>query len=867
MVLESDMDISVAIDLLLPEVKLEQTMALLWFCQIVAEEVSKHDPRRMSTTGILDRLTPNLTDIMDMLQYYLSQSIQEGSATAISVGQETLNTLHSWIKLSHHTWITEETYSRPISALIPVVIECIPVPGLTQIATDVICDIIKEWSRLINADNHHSIRSLLLGPFGKQQVTDLQSGDFEGEKMSFASLILEYVGMQANQFGKQSEGDITPLQNFVSGELLEYCHKLLQCQGTPYIEDDVCIMAVTVWIDVIGLLDDTPARRGSDWLQDMKEHIVRAIHECVQKLRLPSNEVVIEWDQEQTDGFASFRREASEVLELAYWFLQQPGSNELFNFLVHQLALASFAASDWEGLEVSLYCLNAVAEFVLKGENNDDALESFLGRGVFAELANTGERVSIPAYKTAIRWVGEYAAFFKRRPHLLPSALSFLFSMLPSPALADSTAKAISHLCDSARTNLVQHIDELISAFEKFRVLPTANPYVKEKLIKAISTVGQALGSNEAKAKYLEYIIVQFEEGARTAHEIFLQNQMEESSTITLEVLRCLKIVGKSFQEPSVDLEDLEPKVDFWSQGAGQSVQSRIFNLLQLPFVIRQGDISIELLETACGTFNSGLTENSGPFRLPAPNIATFICRCDSTDSLCTALSTANALVSAHSVATSPRIDQEVSQIFLHVTSTVLRVPSQSEPDLVHEALNFFSCMCQKYMNILFETTTSLNGSDSVVVIDLLSNMLSSCLSSDDPRPKRAAAALWIRLLDKPKGPADIPNRAKWLTRNGPDLTGWLIWNFAGGASRSHIEFLLAVFTKMIFGYTMQMKAWIESAFRSEVYWPQNAKATEQERRVWAAKVLALRGRRKETREVVEEFWLTCRGTAFRYTS
>lgn len=45
---EQDIDSSITLDLLLSELKLEQMMTLLWFSQILAEEVSKHDSRRMS---------------------------------------------------------------------------------------------------------------------------------------------------------------------------------------------------------------------------------------------------------------------------------------------------------------------------------------------------------------------------------------------------------------------------------------------------------------------------------------------------------------------------------------------------------------------------------------------------------------------------------------------------------------------------------------------------------------------------------------------------------------------------------------------------------------------------------------------------
>jgi hypothetical protein len=47
-VLEKDMDASLPLEFLLQQLNHEQAKALLWLGQAFAEEVSRHDPRRMS---------------------------------------------------------------------------------------------------------------------------------------------------------------------------------------------------------------------------------------------------------------------------------------------------------------------------------------------------------------------------------------------------------------------------------------------------------------------------------------------------------------------------------------------------------------------------------------------------------------------------------------------------------------------------------------------------------------------------------------------------------------------------------------------------------------------------------------------------
>jgi hypothetical protein len=332
-----------------------------------------------------------------------------------------------------------------------------------------------------------------------------------------------------------------------------------------------------------------------------------------------------------------------------------------------------------------------------------------------------------------------------------------------------------------------------------------------------------------------------------------------------------MKVVAKAFQDPSVDLEDLEAKSDFWAEGQGQIIQERIFELLRLPFIIHAGmpgSINVELLQACCSTLNSGLAETSGPFKLPAMKIASFISECNDPESLCTALPTAIALVSAHTTSSSHSIDIEIGNIFGLVAKILLQFLPSQEPDFYREALNFFSAMCPKHMHVLFGTTSPTlhdEGPIPIPIIITIGPHLLSGFSGNDTRTKMASTTLFTDILQKPKVATPVPHRDSFLHETLPALTGWLVWNFAGGAARSHLNFLNPLLRQLVFSYGGQVKVWMEKAFTSELFWPKDAKATMDQRRLFAARAVALRGKREETRELVKEFWLQSMGTEYRY--
>lgn len=552
-------------------------------------------------------------------------------------------------------------------------------------------EVMKSCPSLLKDDVQELFLSFVNSKFTFNAMQALQGGDFDEQNLSIAQIIVDYVEFLGMKLP----------QGLVGGRfdpLMGYLHSLLKCEGVPVAEDEVCTLGVNAWtglsellmddLQVEEILEPVPGAENPDipdWYLPAILHIHQALLECLAKLRVPTKEILAKLDHDQISAFANFRLETHEFIENTNYLLRREDFS-VFATLIG-LAKTSMKNLHWDGLEVSFYCLNIVFEFVSERTECDGEFITLLQipseRGLLSVLSDPAmgapPTTSQQICKTAIRWVGKYTAFFQRHPDLLPSALDFLFRLLVLPSrnpseasvsrgIAEVSAKTISTVCDVCRRQLVSHIRDLIHAFEKFRDSPLANAYIQQKLVSAISTVGQALENDEMKVEFLEYLLPQLGSGARTARRLSEQGQHEESYDLALEVLRCLKSVGKAFQG-SVDLDESDDKDGIWSMDISQNIQRDIRGMIDLPFALRQVDapFHVELLQTALDIVKAGLCENAGPFCLSIQEVLDIFCRCADVDSLAAALSTACALVSAHSSRSTQAIDEEVKLILTHI--------------------------------------------------------------------------------------------------------------------------------------------------------------------------------------------------------
>lgn len=97
----------------------------------------------------------------------------------------------------------------------------------------------------------------------------------------------------------------------------------------------------------------------------------------------------------------------------------------------------------------------------------------------------------------------------------------------------------------------------------------------------------------------------------------------------------------------------------------------------------------------------------------------------------------------------------------------------------------------------------------------------------------------------------------------GPLLARSLINNIGGNASRSELDKLSDPLKKLVTQH-VRSKDWLEAAL-FEASFP-SSEASQEDKALFLKKIISLRGAR-QTNAVVKDFWMTCRGTKYAYTS
>lgn len=115
----------------------------------------------------------------------------------------------------------------------------------------------------------------------------------------------------------------------------------------------------------------------------------------------------------------------------------------------------------------------------------------------------------------------------------------------------------------------------------------------------------------------------------------------------------------------------------------------------------------------------------------------------------------------------------------------------------------------------------------------------------------------------RPDDPAVQANFSIALEHLGPPLARSLIQNVGGNASRSELDKLSEPLKKLVIQHP-RSKDWLEAALFDPSF--AGSEASQQDKSMFLKKIMSLRGAR-QTNTVVKDFWMTCRGIKYAYTS
>lgn len=159
-------------------------------------------------------------------------------------------------------------------------------------------------------------------------------------------------------------------------------------------------------------------------------------------------------------------------------------------------------------------------------------------------------------------------------------------------------------------------------------------------------------------------------------------------------------------------------------------------------------------------------------------------------------------------------------------------------------------------------------------------------LDGKEPLPKASACEFWVSpslyppwitlsenpssqvtqstfVTIRPDDPAVQANFNIAVEHLGPLLARSLMHNIGGNASRSELDKLSDPLKKLVTQHP-RSKDWLEAALFGPSF--PGSEASQDDKSMFLKKVISLRGAR-QTNAVVKDFWMTCRGVKYAYTS
>lgn len=523
--------------------------------------------------------------------------------------------LQSWVLYAQRAWFKQEQYLQPFKSLNGYIIEHFKFPETMEVSQEFLVDVMVNFPSFLTAIDYEHLAGMLCNPTNSVFIKNLRNGEFDGDTLAYARLVLAFGDAKLQDIVKSSE-----LSHY--GSVLGLLEALLMCKGYAIAEDEICSQAIEFWNTLAEYLVDEIAisvagGHRPTWIPIAVQTIMRVIQACWNKVQLPPPQTVsATWNREVWTEFKAFRKDVEDFIQTSYYVL---GVSLLEHYA--QLALDSLDAGAWYQLEATLFCLNALADSVSDEDAEDQALSRIFDSGIFTKMTENAALVAIECQQTAVDMINYYGHFFERHTDYLPQTLNFLFASLRVRDLMHHASKAIQSMCDSCRRKLAPELNAFLYQYGTILSWNTMDIKVKERIVGGIAAIIQALTPEEAKLAPLDQLLFFVQCDVEACLQHLGAGRHEEAISNGLGALGYLHCIGKAMQVPEDVPIDLEPRQTtellstVWEQDSGRAVQSKIVQFYEAIFFPLQynGDI----VEATCHVLRTGYTEStSGPFVL-----------------------------------------------------------------------------------------------------------------------------------------------------------------------------------------------------------------------------------------------------------
>lgn len=831
----------------------DQVTAALWFAGMLAEEVGKTDSGSIKDYKYHEIMMLNVEDAVGLIRYALEHVHSElaGEERTAKMTNEAIKCFQSWVFYSQRVSTESSARMESLASLTQQALSCVVVEALFDTTVELLIDILTNYPSFLTANDLAALSCLLRSPWAQAWMARLQKGDFSFEPLQFGRLLLAFGDATLQDFATHPDRED-------SGHLMAMLHALLTCEGLAVAEDEICVLALEFWsalveFAVCALFDE--AEDVTLWLDNTRGHIVQVIQECWRKIRISDLNEVTTWDADFRAGFKDFRKDVADLLQSSYALL----GSRIFQMFV-DISFVSLRNHVWEDLEATMFCLDALSDCMVEGQEEERQVGRLLDSPEFLSSLDLNRGAPLKLSRAMVDTLGHYAVYFEGHTNHLAAPLRFLFQCLEVATLAAEASRSIGSLCGLCRQVLTSEVEAFINQYERFQNGEAVDASTKNKVLGAIACIIQARDSDEDRARYLARLLAFVGRDVYTCLNYAAAQQLAEAEEAGVVALQSLASIGKGMQAPEdvpIDLDTDTAPSTFWKQGGGARLQSQIVGLVNQ--VVAALPQSGPIVEAACSVFRSGFAEHSpGPFVFPTQVTAHFILRSNlDTPRLSLILATACALISSHSTDSSARIDEEARALLLHVVGLIYELKEpENDPEIAQGFVDLIARLLHRYIDEINRLPKDVLQATVLFVL--------KCLAGRDILPKRSAANLWTSLLALHGQPEPAQSAINSIIDQlGPLLAETLMVNFGGNASRSELDTLVEPLKKMVFRHRLA-RSWLEQALFKDTF-PSN-KVDGDAKREFLQKIMSLRGA-KGTNQVVKEFWVVCRGSSFAYTS
>ncbi|PLB53688.1 hypothetical protein P170DRAFT_431515 [Aspergillus steynii IBT 23096] len=865
---------------ILPAMPERFVASLFHFSNTLAEEINRSSESRQP--GDSDRISQNVEDALSLVNFALHNVLQkQASGNTIpgeGPGPEIVNAYHSWMSV-RSVFQRDTGPSSQLDTTTTYVVQTLNVPSFSKTAGQVLVELLDWRDNTFSPSHLDSILEYLVNEAGGTHVMGLLDGDFDDENMTYLELLLGYASLKQRDLLRQS---IDPQH----ARLLELLHAVFQASGHAAIEDAASPLLVEWWTEVADdlqeILLDAEDQSGFEFA---KQNLARAATDCFTKLHWPEPYELREWSDDDRAEFGSFRRDVCDFLLAIYPML----GVELVQ-VFQERAKSSLAQEKWTTFEAAIFCIAQLSEAVDENQHADQCLNSIFFSDEFARLCESNEgQIPDKARQTLVDMFGKYQSYFERTHVLLPQVLTFLFASLKVASCASTASRSISYLCKFCRSALTFELPAFMAQFEQFRMKPTATTSTMEKVLEGIAAIVQTLPSDEEKAHILEGILKSFHEQAMLARDEAARGLVDPARYLAHMVLRCVASIGRGLRtenEVTIDGgsgEDSNPyPPTFWNAGNGAASQNLIMQCLQL--LMTDFPLDVAIIEAACDILKAGYTERTGPYVFPPMMTVSFVKSIPSgsagTDMV---MGTASAFLASHS-AHPEHVRDEAVALIVHVYGAFCWMhenPEFYDPEVANSGMDFLTRLLPRYHPYLFALTSTPpepSPTDAALgngqvqrppVLQAILNFTLLSLQGPDPLPLRSASQFWVSVINLP---TEVESVQVGIRDSLPALCRILIVQVAGRCARSDLEHLCEVLRRLIFKHQGHARPHLATALsdlgteNAMVSGPAPDVATvHQERQRFLASLLAARGAKAQTGQLVRTFWMKSRGAGFDY--